>query len=105
MSDDASLLAASSVAPAAPAVSGAGGADAAKKAGQDLEAFFLSQSFETMFAGLQSDPIFGGGNGESVYRSLLMQEYSKVAAKSSTTGISDAVTREILQLQEAQGKK
>jgi Rod binding domain-containing protein len=105
MSDDSSLLAASSVAPAAPAVSGTGGTDAAKKAGQDFEAFFLSQSFETMFAGLQSDPIFGGGNGESVYRSLLMQEYSKVAAKSSTTGISDAVTREILQLQEAQGKK
>ena len=73
----------------------------ARHAGEDFEAFFLSQAFENMFAGVASDPIFGGGNGESVYRSLLMQEYSKVAAQSGTTGIGDAVTREILQLQAA----
>ena len=39
-----------------------------------------------------------------VYRSLLLQEYSKVAAKSGVTGIGDEVTREILQMQENQGK-
>jgi Rod binding domain-containing protein len=53
-----------------------------------------------MFAGLGNDKLFGGGTGESVYRSLLLQEYSKVAAKGGGTGIADAVQREILRMQE-----
>jgi len=57
-----------------------------------------------MFSGLGADKTFGGGTGESVYRSLLLQEYSKVAANSGSTGIADAVQREILRLQEAQKK-
>jgi len=74
---------------------------AAKKTGQDFEAFFLSQVFENMFAGVQTDPTFGGGNAETVYRSLLLQQYSKVAAKSGGVGIADTVQREILRAQEA----
>lgn len=73
---------------------------AAKKTGEDFEAFFLSQVFENMFAGVQTDTVFGGGNGETVYRSLLLQQYSKVAAKSGGVGIADAVQREILRAQE-----
>jgi Rod binding domain-containing protein len=48
--------------------------------------------------------LFGAGNGENVYRSLLSQEYAKVAAKSGGVGIADAVQREIIRLQEAQKK-
>jgi Rod binding domain-containing protein len=75
-------------------------AAAAQKTGEDFEAFFLSQVFENMFAGIGTDPLFGGGGGETVYRSLLLQEYSKVAAKSGGVGIADAVQREILRAQE-----
>jgi flagellar protein FlgJ len=105
MSADAALLAPVSVAPSAPAVPSNATVAGAKKAGQDFEAFFLSQAFENMFSGIEADPVFGGGNGESIYRSMLMQEYSKVAAKSGSTGIGAAVTREILHLQEVQGTK
>jgi Rod binding domain-containing protein len=89
--------------PTGPAASAASGdlAATAHKTGEDFEAFFLSQVFETMFAGVGDDKMFGGGTGESVYRSLLLQEYSKVAAKGGGTGIADAVQREILRLQEA----
>jgi|SRR5579862_2460998 len=97
---DAALLAPISVAPSAPGVPNNASTDAAKKTGEDFEAFFLSQAFENMFSGIEADPVFGGGNGESIYRSLLIQEYSKVAAKSGTTGIGAEVTREILRLQE-----
>lgn len=103
MSDASTLLSPVSVAPATPTLPINATTAAAKKAGEDFESFFLSQSFENMFAGIDTDPLFGGGNGESVYRSLLIQEYSKVAAKSGSTGIGADVTREILRLQEAQG--
>lgn len=73
----------------------------AHAAAQDFEAFFLSQTFENMFAGVGTDQMFGGGNGETVYRSLLLQEYSKVAAKAGGIGIADAVQREMLRAQES----
>ena len=97
------------LAPAAAATIGGSGASApgatadpaaALKAAQDFESFFLSQSFETMFSGIGTDGLFGGGNGESIYRSLLIQQYSKIAAKSGGVGIAAAVQREILSAQE-----
>ena len=75
-------------------------AAAAHQAGEDFEAFFLSQVFEHMFNGVGNDPLFGGGQSETIYRSLLLQQYSKVAAKSGGVGLADAVEREILRAQE-----
>jgi peptidoglycan hydrolase FlgJ len=85
----------------APSVSNAGDVH---KAAENFEAFFLSQSLDSMFKGVESDSLFGGGQAENVYRSLLNQEYAKVAAKSGGVGIADAVQREMLRLQEAQKK-
>ncbi|HUZ72608.1 MAG TPA: rod-binding protein [Stellaceae bacterium] len=73
---------------------------AARAAAKKFTSFFLQQSFESMFKGLGNDKLFGGGEGEAIYRSLLLQEYSKVAAQSGGLGIADAVQREILQAQE-----
>jgi len=73
---------------------------AAQAAAQKFEAFFLQQSFENMFEGTGNDSLFGGGQGEAIYRSLLLQEYSKVAAESGGIGIAAAVRREILSHQE-----
>ena len=104
MSDPAALL--SSVAalqnPGAPPVGSNLDVMAAQKTGEDFEAFFLSQAFENMFSGVSADPMFGGGGGESIYRSMMIQEYSKVAARTHSTGIGDEVTREILRMQERQ---
>jgi flagellar protein FlgJ len=85
---------------AAPRVAMGGDSATVGKTAEDFEAFFLSQVFENMFAGVGTDNMFGGGQGETVYRSLLLQEYGKVTARSGGVGIADAVKREILQAQE-----
>ena len=91
----------SAVNPAQPGAAGAPqNAEAAHQAGEDFEAFFLSQVFEHMFNGVGNDALFGGGQSETIYRSLLLQQYSKVAAKSGGVGLADAVQREILRAQE-----
>jgi hypothetical protein len=102
MSDPATLLSSATSSPStgAPAIGSNLDIGAAKKTGQDFEAYFLSQAFENMFSGVDTDPMFGGGSGESIYRSMMIQEYSKVAARTHATGIGDEVTREILRLQE-----
>jgi len=79
-------------------------ADAAKarEAAENFEAFYLSQTFEEMFQDIEPDSMFGGGQGEKVFRSLLFQEYGKQTAKAGGIGIADMVQKEILRLQEVQ---
>ena len=74
----------------------------AEAAAQDFEAFFLSRMCESMFEGVSTDGIFGGGHAEKIYRSMLLNEYGKIMAKSGTVGVADFVMDSILQLQEAQ---
>jgi Rod binding domain-containing protein len=71
------------------------------KVAEDFEAFFAGQVFEQMFAGQESDKLTGGGEGETMFRSLMIQEYGKAIAKQHKLGIADAVKRQLLQLQEA----
>jgi len=72
----------------------------AKTAAQNFEAFFLGQMLQPMFKSLSSEPPFGGGHAEEVWRSLLVDEYGKMMAASGRTGISDAVLRTMLSQQE-----
>lgn len=71
------------------------------RAAEDFEAFYLTQAMANMFAGIETDPVFGGGPGEGVFRSLLTQEYGKIIARAGGIGIADSVAREIVKLQEA----
>jgi Rod binding domain-containing protein len=75
-------------------------AEATRKTAEDFEAFYLSQMFEHMFAGVETDSMFGGGQGEEVFRSMLFQEYGKAVAKQGGIGLADMVQKEMLKLQE-----
>jgi len=72
------------------------------KVAEDFEAFFASAYFEQMFSGIQPDSVTGGGEGESMFRSLMIQEYGKAVARQRALGIADVVKRQLLQLQEQQ---
>ena len=85
---------------AAGRLTGTGDALAMRQAAEDFEAVFLGQMLAPMFAGLETNEYFGGGPGEDVYRSLLVEEYGKAIARSGGVGIADAVERELLRLQE-----
>jgi Rod binding domain-containing protein len=74
--------------------------EAAKKAAIEFESVFISQMLAPMFDGISSDGPFGGGSGEKVYRSLMVDEYGKLIAKSGGIGLADSVMREILKHQE-----
>lgn len=75
--------------------------DAVRQAAQDFEAVFVAQMLAPMFDSLSSDGMFGGGPGENIYRSILVDEYGKAVARAGGIGIADQVQREILKLQEA----
>lgn len=73
----------------------------AKESAESFEAFFLSRMMESMFEGVSTDGMFGGGHAEKIYRSLLLDEYGKEMAKVGTVGVKDYVMQAILQMQEA----
>ena len=96
-----SIASSSRLAAGTPRQAATGDVAAAHKSAEDFTSFFLSQSLESMYANVSPDSVFGGGNGEAVYRSLMLQEYGKIAAQSgSGRNIVDAVQAQILRLQE-----
>lgn len=72
----------------------------AQKAAEDFEAFFITSTLESMFAGVKTDGLFGGGSAEKIYRSMLFDEYGKLMAKNGGIGVSDQVMSSILAMQE-----
>ena len=79
-----------------------GDRDAVREAAEQFEAVFLSQMLAPMFETVETDPLFGGGPGERMYKSLMVEEYGKAISRAGGVGIADHVEREILRLQEAQ---
>ena len=73
----------------------------ADKVSRDFEAMFLSSMMQPMFATLKPGKgLFGGGNAESTFSAMLVDEYGKVIAKSGGVGIAEMVRKQILQTQE-----
>ncbi len=74
---------------------------AARQAAEEFESFFVSKMLEHMFAGVSTEAPFGGGNGERIWRSFLIDKYGELIAKTGGFGIADAVERQLLRAQEA----
>lgn len=72
---------------------------------ENFEAFFLTRMMESMFEGVSTDGVFGGGHAEKIYRSLLLDEYGKEMAKLGTIGVKDYVMNAVLQMQEASNEQ
>ena len=107
-SDIASAYTMTPPAPKPPPLSAPNPAKAAK-VGRQFEAQFVSQMFQHMFEGVKTDGIFGGGSGEEMFRSLLIDEYGKMVANRDDLsghgagfGIGAAVQKMLLKHQEVQ---
>ncbi len=99
------------MAPKPPPMAKANDKATAVKVGRQFEAQFVSQMFQHMFEGIKTDGVFGGGSGEQMFRSLLVDEYGKMVANrggqsgnvnGSGFGIGAAVQKMLLKHQEVQ---
>ena len=71
-------------------------------AANEFEAQFISQMLENMFATSPVNEELGGGEGEEMFRSLMVDEYGKLIARSGGIGVADHVKRELIKLQEVE---
>ncbi len=70
------------------------------KVSQQFEAVFISQFLGSMFEGVPTDGPFGGGQGEAMFRSFMLDEYGKQIAARGGFGLAPAIRRELLAAQE-----
>lgn len=71
----------------------------AEAVAQQFERMFVAEMLQPMFSGIETDGPFGGGQGEEVFRPMLLDQYAEAVAKAGGVGIADAVLKEILRLQ------
>lgn len=69
-------------------------------AAKDFEAVFITQMIQQMFADVDVDPLFGGGNAEDVFKTFLFDEYGKILSNAGGIGVAESVKRELLKIQE-----
>lgn len=72
----------------------------AMAAAQDFEAVFLNSMFQQMFTKIDGDGPFGGSGANSVWRSMLTDQYARSFAKAGGIGIADQVYRTLIAQQE-----
>ena len=84
---------------AAPNVADVKTREQAKAVAEQFERMFITEMLQRMFAGIEADAPFGGGQGEEVFRPMLLDQYADAIAKGGGIGISDAVMKEILRMQ------
>ncbi len=70
-----------------------------EKTAQSFEASFLSSMFGQMFEGTDVSEPFGGGAGESAFRSFMTDAMSKSMAGHGGIGLAKSVTAEMLKMQ------
>lgn len=71
-----------------------------RQTAEAFEASFLSQMLKPMFEGLSSEAPFGGGSGEEMWRSFLVDEMARTTARAGGLSIADKVMTHMLKVQE-----
>jgi Rod binding domain-containing protein len=70
------------------------------KVAKDFESIFINEMLGSMFQGIATDGEFGGGPGEAIFRSMMIEHYSKTITAQGGFGLADAVKHELLKTQE-----
>lgn len=71
----------------------------AREAAESFESVFIFEILQAMYADVKPGP-FGGGNEETMYRSMMNEEVAKSISRQGGIGIADSVYREIMRQQE-----
>jgi Rod binding domain-containing protein len=89
--------------PARSAAQAEAKAAAAAEGGRDPRAWEAAKEFEAQFVSTlleDQDNPFSGGAGETMFGSLLVDQYGQQMTKSGGVGLADSVYREMLKMQE-----
>jgi Rod binding domain-containing protein len=67
---------------------------------QEFEGIFIAQMLETAWSTVPTDGVTGGGMGESIFRSLMIQDIGQQMARQGGIGLAPHIQTELLKMQE-----
>ena len=73
-------------------------------AAHDFESVFATQMMTPMFEGLEVNPMFGGGKGEEMFRTVLLDEYGKQMGQNDSLHMVNQLADAMLKAQEARSQ-
>ena len=76
---------------------------ATAKAASDFEAMTLDQMLQPMFATVESDPMFGGGEAEKTLAPMLVTEMAKLMEARGGLGLSQSIGAKMTEMQQMKG--
>jgi flagellar protein FlgJ len=85
--------------PSAPSASDAAKRSAIAQSSKAFESSFLSSMLGHMFEGISTAPPFGGGPGETAFKSFMMDAMAKQISNAGGIGVAASIQREMLKLQ------
>jgi|GEM_PF-732259 len=71
------------------------------KTASQYESMFIGQMFNEMWSTVEVDPEFGGGHGEEMFRSMMVDEYGKKAISRGGFGLAAQVEKAMLRARAA----
>jgi Rod binding domain-containing protein len=77
-----------------------GSITAADKSSKEYEQVFISQFLGSMFSGISADGVTGGGEGEEMFRSMMVDQYAKGIEGQGGFGIATQMKAELLKHQQ-----
>ncbi|HEY4544803.1 MAG TPA: rod-binding protein [Pedomonas sp.] len=69
---------------------------------EEFESVLIGEMVNTMFSTVETDSMFGGGQAEEVYRSMMGQEMGREIARRGGLGLTPALLNEVIRMQGAQ---
>lgn len=67
---------------------------------KELEGQFISTMIEPLFSKNSESGLFGGGEGNDIFRGMMISEYGQIISQSGGIGLADDIARQMLALQE-----
>lgn len=69
---------------------------------EEFESVLISEMVNTMFSTVETDNMFGGGQAEEIYRSMMGQEMGREIARRGGLGLTPALMNEVIRMQGGQ---
>ena len=73
----------------------------ARHAAEEFESVFLTEMMQPMFEGIGTDGLGEGGEGEEMFRPMLIQQYASSISKAGGVGIAVSILHELSRMQSA----
>jgi Rod binding domain-containing protein len=70
-----------------------------RRVAQEFEGMVLAELLQPVFSSLDTDGLGGGGDGEQMFRPMLIERYAQGMAKAGGIGLADAIVAELQRLQ------